>query len=213
MKRSFALILGIFGFGLGVLVATFLSASVPAQNPQAFCRPSAPEQLANGPKVLFWGNSLAFDHNWRLRRSVPVNCARQGMTAKAALEVIHTLPAIEFDAIVVVFGTVELLRDIKSVDQFSAAISTNIAQLSSAYDGSKIVVVGVPEGPLDVWRYNSDVPASAMNDVLRQIDGVDYIDTTQVLSDLPWDMQTYDGIHLTAESYAILERALIERIN
>jgi len=169
------------------------------------CRPSVPEQLPVGPKVLFWGNSLAFDHSWKVDGHLAVNCARQGMTAMAAVSHIDALPNVDISASVVIFGTVELVRGLSDPAPFFDAVEQNVAGLKAKYPGAQVFLVGVPEGSLEVWRYHDTVSGTDLNDPLQDIDETHYVDTTRLLSQIPDSKQTYDGVHLTDESYGLIQ--------
>ena len=177
------------------------------------CRPTSPAMLPETQSILFWGNSLAFDHDWSLDEFQAVNCARQGLTAQTALSMTSQLPEIEFAVIVVVFGTVELVQSIKDVSEFGDAISEMGSRLNASYPSAKLVVLGVPDGSKDVWRYAGDTQTEEVNARLRGLENTIFVDTTTVLSSLSDSDQTYDGVHLTRASYAYLEREILRLIN
>lgn len=208
MVRVLALI-----FLAGCLVFAALSyPSGPTPGPvpelRIVCRPSSPERLDAGPKVLFWGNSLAFDHGWRVDDHVAVNCARQGMTAQAAVPQSEQLPRVAFAAVVLVFGSVEMVRNVDDTSQFATAIDAIVARVRGFYPGAEIVVLGVPHGSPDVWSYGDQVSPAEINDVLRDLNETTYLDINAVLSGISEQQQTYDGVHLTPQSYLVLEAAI-----
>ena len=194
------------GLGLGVLCENRENLS----DLDMQCRPSSPELLASGPKVLFWGNSLAFDHGWAVDGYLTVNCARQGLTAKQAVTMIEALPDIDAAAIVLVFGTVELARDIESVSEFQAAIESILTRLEVDHPGARIVMLGIPDGGSDVWTYQGNRALPGMNAFLAGIDGAAFLDTMGALSVLPDSDRSYDGVHLSGDAYNVLEQALQE---
>ncbi len=177
------------------------------------CRPSAPELLPAGPKVLVWGNSLSFDNDWRLERHQTVNCARQGMTAQDALPMVVALPKLEFSAIVLAFGSVELVRETGDIGGFRSSIEKIQKNLITLYPDTTIVVIGVPGGNQNIWQYGSSPQLSQINEVLRGLKGTRFLNTTELLSIIPESMQTYDGVHLTKDSYELIETWINEMID
>lgn len=173
------------------------------------CRPSSPEQMPAGNYVLFWGNSLAFDHGWSLDGYQAVNCAIQGLTAARAVPMTERLPKMDFSAIVLVFGTVELVREIEDVAQFASAMDQIRQTLGKVHRQTKIVILGVPEGGPDVWLYGGNDQLYEINEVLRGQDDAVFLNTTNALSELPQNEQTYDRVHLSPASYRLLEQALL----
>ena len=201
-------ILGVFLTGLfaGAVVTnrTEVSEFTPT------CRPSSPETLGNQPAVLFWGNSLAFDGDWPLDGFASVNCAVQGMTAQTAALRTTALPEMNVAAVVLVLGTVELVRDIADPATFRAALDAITADLAQKYPDADIIAFGIPrnETAKDVWAYENQQHLDALNDVLGQIPDVAFLDTTQILAGLPVGSETYDGVHLTRQSYLLLNTAI-----
>lgn len=172
------------------------------------CRPSAPETLAGAPAVLVWGNSLAFDHGWQVPGHLVVNCARQGMTAEAAVPLTEALPRMPIEAVVLIFGTVELVRPAKPDAAFQAAMSTIRTRLQALYPEARLIVVGIP-GAAEVWSYADRPELGALNEVLAGLGGT-FLDVSETLAAVPGARRSYDGVHLTAESYGALEARLAE---
>ncbi len=203
------LLLGVF-FSVGVAAGYFWFANQAQPTQNVACRPSVPQLLSDGPKVLFWGNSIAFDHGWDIPGLSVVNCAVQGLTARQALLLTEKLPEIEFDAIVVVFGSVELVRDQVEVEEFGASIEGVIKDLRSRYEGSDIIALGVPENKSKdrIWLYPGGRNATTVNARLTSLENVDFLNTTALLDNVPDSQRTYDGVHLTKQSYLVVETSL-----
>lgn len=175
-------------------------------NPGALtCRPSAPEKLPAEPVVLFLGNSLAFDADWPLDGSQTVNCARQGLTASAALSLMETLPDIAPKAVVLVFGTVELVRGNADPDAFQADMASIAETLRARTPDTVIVILGVASMG-ENWSYNS-ADAEALNAATLRIDGVSVLLLDPVLARHEGPV-SYDGVHLTPSVYSLIRAAL-----
>lgn len=208
--RVVLLLIGLVG---GLVIGGVLSGRSDAPTgAQMQCRPSSPALLPDGQKILFWGNSLAFDHGWSFNGFQPINCARQGLTAQAARPMTSQLPDMEFAAVVIVFGTVELVQNIKDTAEFGEAVLDVSSQLRSAYPNAKLVVLGVPDGRQDVWSYARASQTEKINARLDSLEDTIFVDSTAALSDILEDHQTYDGVHLTPVSYASLEREILQII-
>lgn len=208
--RAVLLLIGLVG-GVAIGVAIWGRSDAPA-TVQMQCRPSSPERLPNGQNILFWGNSLAFDHGWSFNGFQSINCARQGLTAQAARTVTSQLPDMEFAAVVIVFGTVELVRDIEDTTEFGEAILDVSSRLHDSYPNAKLIVLGVPDGRQDVWSYAHAPQAAKINALLRGLENTFFLDSTAALSDILEGHQTYDGVHLTPAGYAALEREIFHMI-
>lgn len=203
MKRLIAPIAGVI---TGVVATSLWFGLKSPDAPQVVCRPSAPEVLSLTPDVLFWGNSLAFDGNWDQADRVAVNCARQGLTAEAATTLVDDLPLLDLKVVALVFGTVEMLRGQTDAVAFRAAIESNLSSLRTRYPAAQFVVIGIPEGA--PWIYDDDATTAAYNHVLKDMAGTIFISATEALSQVPAQALTYDGVHLTQQSYAVLREAL-----
>ena len=182
------------------------------------CRPSEPQRAAKhaqAPIVLLWGNSLLFDHSWDADGNLfPVNCAVQGMTAKEAVGQTHLLPDIQAAAILVAFGTVELVRQDTPLSVFKAAMEHTIHMLQSQYPDALIMVATIPQTrpSQPQWQYNTEYDSYAFNEILIELEGARIVDISSLISILSPRKQTYDGAHLTNESYKLWENALLEAV-
>lgn len=175
------------------------------------CRPSVPQHLPPGPAILFWGNSIAFDHGWSVDGSHSVNCAIQGLTAENAVAMTGRLPRRDFSAIVLAFGSVELARGAPDIARFAAALSEITKTLRTNYPDADLIVLGVPAGGADplAWRYAGHEAHAQISAALRgaaEPDG--FVDVALALNQKPLIKSTYDGIHMTTEAYARIEKAL-----
>jgi len=180
-----------------------------AETAQAMqCRPTSPQHLEADKKVLFWGNSLAFDHGWTLDGYQTVNCARQGLTAERAQEATSKLPKTDFAAIILVFGTVELVQGIEETAPFEAAIFRISQQLMQDHPNATILALGIPTGSNGGWDYPGSTQPERLNAALESLSNVQFVDTTQVLSQIDFGRVSYDGIHLFPASYLAIEREI-----
>lgn len=179
-------------------------AAPPVKTPP--CRPSQPHLLQEQPAILFWGNSLAFDHSWNIPGHVVVNCALQGLTAQRAAALTPALPDMEVSAIVLVFGTVELLRDINDPAPFRQGVRTVIDRLRQRHPDAEIVMVGIPAG--EGWSYATHSLLGVLNTALKRQERVAFLDTSQTLDRIPPKLRSYDGLHLAGRSYEAIEAAL-----
>ena len=89
--------------------------------------------------------------------------------------VLPICPASPPYAVVLIFGSVELLQDKADPAAFRTALVGIIAHLERKYPAAKIIVAGISHG-LDAWRYDNDA-AEALNNVLRNLSGTEYLDT------------------------------------
>ena len=169
------------------------------------CRPSAPQVLAPKDPILILGNSLAFDSDWQIDGAQIVNCARQGLTVAAALPLIGDLPNIAPKSVVLVFGTVELIRDSADPEVFRSNLVKFVERLAAKYDAANIVALGVPttgEG----WLYDL-ADAKALNGVIADIDDVSMLSVDPILAQKS-DAAHYDGAHLSPSIYPSIWEAL-----
>lgn len=125
---------------------------------------------------------------------------------------VSRLPQIDPTAIAVFFGTVELLRTSSDLAVFRAAVDANLAELKRLYPNATVVLFGIPDGPGSAWSYAPSNVIAAKNEILETRAGTVFIETTPLLSDIPPDEQSYDGIHLSATSYGRLEMALAAQL-
>lgn len=216
MMRNSLLILAGCILGMGLTWGLFsqndglnLGISSPA------CRPSAPRvaaEVTERPIILFWGNSLLFDHSWDDTAFFAVNCASQGMTAGGARKLTQYLPDLEVDAIVVAFGSVELVRagDEKN-ESFKADMASIVSQLSLQYPNSIIWLFGVPvtQNEEPAWVYAKSQMPQVMNEMLSSLDGAIFFDLSNILKNIGV-RHTYDGVHLTARSYAAWQSVIVK---
>ncbi len=219
-RMVLALLVVVVAFAAGYLAGGRQAA--PTMIPLS-CTPSAPQVVtarAEGPVVLFWGNSLLHDHQWRIGGATSVNCAVQGLTAAAAAPLVPSLPNVAPDAIVLAFGSVELVRASKGVasdaNAIAKAVRANLAALKARWPLAMIVLSSAPafaqqggDGIIDLDE------AEALNGVLSLIAGeaagVSYFEMRTLYDasrpELP-AAATYDGVHLTGQAYARWEAAL-----
>lgn len=203
VRRIWLLCAALAGFAVGVGAVL---AILPDKRSQALaCRPSASEALPSGPTVLILGNSLAFDANWPLDGSQTVNCARQGLTASAAIPLIETLPDIAPKAVVLVFGTVELVRGNADPDAFQADMATVVETLRARTPDTAIVILNVASMG-ENWSYDS-VDAGVLNAAILGIDGVSVLPLDPILA-LHEGPVSYDGVHLIPSVYTLIRAAL-----
>lgn len=218
MTRSLTIALAGVLMGALVTVATqFLWARIQPPPTTVTCRPTAPAvatQDSTVPVVLFWGNSLLFDHGWQDPNFVAVNCAQQGMTAADALRRTTQLPTLPADAILIAFGSVELARSkTPTPAMFMEDVAAIVALLRSRHPNARIWLSGVPStsySPSE-WHY-TPTQALLFNTVLQEITGTEYMDLSDVLRRDVSDPHNYDGIHLSAPSYAAWQRDLAQRV-
>ncbi|WP_375230070.1 SGNH/GDSL hydrolase family protein [Roseobacter sp. S98] len=190
-----------FVAGVGVTLAL-----MPEKRPASLaCRPSAPQALATKEPILVLGNSLAFDSDWQIDGKQTVNCARQGLTVAAALPLIDELPDIAPKSVVLVFGTVELVRDTADPEVFRSSLVKLVESLNAKYDPADIVVLGVPATGED-WSYDL-ADAKALNRVIAEIDDVSMLSLDTVLAQ-QGSAAHYDGVHLTPSMYPSIWAAL-----
>lgn len=133
----------------------------PAPRPLV-CRPSNPPAFVArhpGTRLLLVGNSLLFDHDWRVPGAIVVNCARQGLTARAALDKLAEIPGIAPDMILLGFGSVEAYRAAKAdlplpVDDFAEAAKALVEALRARWPEADILFLTVPD-----WPGTPEIPA------------------------------------------------------
>jgi len=203
-KLSLTFLIGVL-LGIGIALTLWIYVLRPPEKPRAICRPSLPEKAieqSDVPVVLFWGNSLLFDHGWTDEAFFSVNCARQGTTAARGRFLTPALPQLSVDAILVAFGSVELAHG-GAPDSFENDMREIITLLRSQYPNSKIWLSGVPytKDTVPPWVYADTIGPSQINEILINIEGTFFFDLTGALQPIDASMQTYDGVHLTLESY------------
>jgi lysophospholipase L1-like esterase len=166
--------------------------------------------------VLFWGNSLLFDHSWDDSSFVPVNCARQGQTVRDALPRIPALPRIDPDAIVLAFGSVELIRPQPiNVQDWRADMQALVETLRVRYPDAQLLVTGIPatpQGPTP-WHYGSRAELTPMNAALSALLDTEFLDLSAALIAAGLTRPHYDGVHLTRASYRVWETMIAARFD
>ena len=216
-RPALALLAVAAAFGAGYVLGGRQVA--PAVTPLS-CTPSAPQIVtagAEGPVVLFWGNSLLHDHQWRLGGATSVNCAVQGLTAAAAAPMVPSLPDVAPDAIVLAFGSVELIRAGRGAamdaNAFAQAVGANTAALKARWPQAVIVLTSAPAFADQGVGIDPDA-AAALNGVLSHLadeGGHSYFEMSALYDtsgrELP-GAATYDGVHLAGPAYARWEAAL-----
>lgn len=219
--RLGAALLGLgLAFGAGHWTAR-RTAPDPAVVP--VCRPSAPQRAADHagtPLVLLLGNSLVFDHDWRIPGVTVANCARQGLVARDAPGLVAALPAMAPGTVVLGFGSVEALRaGLAGHPIAPAAFDTAARAVTQAvrarWPGAGLVWLTLPEtgpGPIrpgDVETLNGILAALAAADP-----GVRLLDVNRPPAtgpDAPVPV-SYDGVHLAERTYLGWERALADLV-
>lgn len=203
-------------FSLGIVAGSLFSNSDTREPLRPTCRPSQPakaSEFAGKEVTLFLGNSIAFDTDWQVPSNrLAVNCARQGLTAKQALNQFDDLPELPVREIVIFLGSVELARSGALPVDFDDTIFEIVASLSTRYAQATIVLAGLPYHPASdlLWRYGDAAAQQA-----RQIETIYssqnpaiYFDTGQALAKMV-SASTYDGVHLTSESYTLVNSHLL----
>ena len=189
------------GLGMGLL----WERQAPAPHAGPVCRPSSPAEISGPPAILFWGNSLAFDADWPLDGHQAVNCARQGLTASAALPLLDTLPAITPEAVVLVFGTVELVRGPVDANAFQADLLAIADTLRAKAPDAAIIALGLPSAG-QTWSYNT-TEADTLTAAMRGIDGVTLLPLDPILAQHAGPI-SYDGVHLSPSVYPLIRAAV-----
>jgi hypothetical protein len=186
------------------------------------CRPSLPVQASaqdKRPVVLLLGNSLIFDHNWRLPGFSTVICARQGLTLDAALPLLpqqlDRMALLNPVQIIIGFGSVELIRAAHTntapdLARFETDAQTLVDDLNARWPNAALRWISVPGLSDETSPAHWPDPAHIvqMNTALRARLGPDLLDTDAAIS-LPPAEASYDGVHLSALAYGRLETALI----
>lgn len=196
------------GLVLGVLLGVVGSQVLgPEPRPQTAltCRPTLPAQAladTSEPTLLLWGNSLLFDHDWTETGHLPVNCARQGQTAAAALPLTAALPPVAPDMVLLAFGSVETFlatRDGHAVDHaaFARDMQAIVAEITTRWPEARVIAAGLPGFQDSAPALSRAVAAS----------GAEFLDLERVLAGLGTEA-SYDGIHLTRRAYEAWEQAL-----
>lgn len=171
------------------------------------------------------GNSLVFDGDWDLGQALGVNCARQGLTAAAAVPHLDALPDVNPDAILLVFGTVEAIREQASVDipAFRQTMTRMVAQLRNRWPRAHLIIATVP--PMRVGllpdRHKGAVEAiGALSFALRSLAETGIaIQLNDPWTFLPRDegglkaAMTHDGVHLTPTAYALWSQAVSSHLS
>lgn len=216
--RSTALLMLVslaLGLGLGGVFWPRTDAPAP---PSVTCRPSHPPQaLAEAPEpvVLLWGNSLLFDHSWDSAGFVAVNCARQGMTLADALLASSALPQMRLEAILLTFGSVELIRPGPiDTNAWAQDMTTLVTNLRARYPQARILATTIPTGTRadTPWRYADRPELVAMNTALLDLLEADTLDLSALLDSAGVTRQHYDGVHLSRESYRFWTAELALRL-
>lgn len=198
-----------------VLTALAFFTFQTAEAERVTCRPSHPAlAMATDPRpvVLFWGNSLLFDHGWDHPGFAAVNCARQGLTVTAALSLVQGLPDLEPEAVVLAFGSVELIRPGPiDLDRWQADITAMRMALRARYPKARVILSTIPTGPSD-WRYGAREELAQMNTALRQLPETETFELAEVFAAAEIALPHYDGVHLNLPSYRAWTAALAAQI-
>ena len=219
-RAALVLLVVIAAFGAGYVLG---GKTVPPARIALSCTPSAPETIVrstDAPVILFWGNSLLHDHDWRMDGAVAVNCALQGLTAAAAAPMIASLPDVEPDVIVLAFGSVELIRAGRggdfSEDAFSAAVTDNVAALKARWSNARQILTSAPSfrglgGDEQIDLGQAGTVNAALSSIAEEDNAISYFEMSALYKpggpDLPGEA-TYDGVHLTRAAYQRWQAAL-----
>jgi len=212
MLRGFLLFLAGLVIGAGL---TILMGRETPKDPPLACRPSAPSLAAaeqDFPVILMLGNSLIHDHDWQVPRYFPVNCGRQGLTAKRMVPLIERLPEMAPDVIFVWLGTVEAAQAAasgKAVDAeaFGQAFEQVLLKLREAWPSANLLAATLPHTTSvdagDAAQLNNAIRVAAL---VAGSPGLRLIEVSEVLSAYDGTSTSYDGIHLEPPAYALLEK-------
>ncbi len=229
MRRLYRLDLIAALLGAALVLTLFWPRAMAPNAPGLTCRPSAPALVAEHtgqPALLIFGNSLLFDHGWRVPGFLPVNCARQGLTAAEALPLMAGFGDLMPEAILLGFGSVEALRavlteTVVAPDIFGAEMDRLLSEMQARWPEVPIHLASVP-----IWTKSADTPpallhqtdAEALNAELAGLANARTHVFLFDLSELPsvdpadWNRGTYDGVHLTPAVYRDWEAALAQRL-
>lgn len=219
MRRFlFGCLIGSLATVLSMTGVQLLRAPVVPETAALTCRPSLPAdalQDADRPVVLFWGNSLLFDHSWDHPSFKAVNCARQGLTLDAALPLMQSLPEIAPNAVLLAFGSVELIRPGPiDLHRWQADLDKMLNHLQTHYPDTLVILSTIPtvQDSASGWRYGTRPELAGMNAILTATADTDVINLAKTLERAGINPQHYDGVHLREQSYRAWETALAERI-
>lgn len=184
---------------VGAAIALLLAPQPLSSNQSSLaCRPSAPEMVPRNTDaiVLYFGNSLVFDHDWTIDGTQPVNCGQQGLTALKFLSL--PMPNIVPDVVVLGFGTVEMARaasngETADAKEFSESMESTLERVLDAYPSSSLMIL-LPPALGDPFASSDHEP---FQDQLRRIAR----EQEASVASSPGST-TYDGVHLNTESYA-----------
>ncbi|MFZ3584785.1 SGNH/GDSL hydrolase family protein [Loktanella sp. DJP18] len=215
-----------FGIAFGLSTGSFRSSISVASSPLV-CRPSAPtlaEAHHYGASILMFGNSQIYDGNWNLGLTLPINCARQGLTARAAINLVPTLPVIDPDAILLGFGAVEVLQAGSAVNPatFEYELTTLVEAMAARWPKARILVATVPpmrRQLLPTTRGSAATTATALSEAARAVaaaqTGTRLIDLSNILpvdADGLMEAMTHDGVHLTPAAYALWSAKIADEV-
>ncbi len=194
-----------------------LPANQPTATPvQLACRPSAPAiaaERSNDPVLLLFGNSLLFDHGWSVPGYFPVNCARQGLTARDGQGSLALLPDVAPTAVIIAFGSVEAFRatERKSAvasGPFDEALRGVVEHLAERWPDAALLVSNVPAtyglGQADVLALNASITQA-----ITPLDSsARLLDLDKALAGQQARDVSYDGVHLTPFAYDLWTKAI-----
>lgn len=163
--------------------------------------------------ILFLGDSLVADHDWRTRMS-SFKVMNFGVPGATTGDLLVSLPTIktrapQADVILVMIGTNDLLI---GNDDYLLLLKKILIQLNHDYPVSEILVnsllpMTLPHLPHDtVASLNSHIEALSMRT------GCCFLDIHRRFVNDDHQLFQDDGVHLTDAGYVIWTRALMEHI-
>lgn len=207
------------GVWIGSWIAPQQNGSTPGM--QLTCRPSLPERAVTQaalPAILFFGNSLLFDNDWRIPDALAVNCARQGMSASRARDLIENLPEVRPLGIVLAFGSVEAYHaqhngKMINLAQFTADTEQINRSLRARWPDAWILWMPIPTtetapGQLSPIRLSDAQTLNTALTVLAKQDARTLALSPQAAGHDEDGFVLYDGVHLSAPAYKIWETRL-----
>ncbi len=163
--------------------------------------------------ILILGDSLVADHDWQARMP-SFKVENRGVPGATAADLLASLPAIKnlaigAEVIVVMIGTNDLLND---NDEFLVQLKNILIELSHNYPTAEILVNGLLPMDLPNLPYNSVSSLNTHIEAITMRTGCCFLDIHRRFVGSTKQLFQADGVHITADAYAIWERALLEHI-
>lgn len=179
---------------------------------------AAPGTSTSAPQVLMVGNSLIFDHVWRLEERNALVCAKQGATL-ADFQRGGLPPAANPDTIVAAFGTVEVVQsapEAPDIEAFESDLTRFVSEVRARWPSARLLLLTAPPINAELFRDLEIDPHAIglMNDAIRKVartQGGVVIETGAALAagGAPFDeAMTSDGVHLRPLAYERWESAI-----